>query len=250
MVKKPKFCILSAQRSGSTWLKSLLNSHPQITALDELFIDKSNAKGWEKEFFSPFYQYKKDKNRLRSLIVFEYLESLDDCNKKAFEIVGFKLMYNQIKKYPEIILKMFFDKYCIIHLVRKNHLDILISLTSANQYDMFHVKQDSSEVKTIALETSSLIKKLNYHKRRYQMFKTFLTLLPIKVIEVDYESLVNDKNKTLDTLTDFLQVNRVSIPLDSDHKKVNPGFYRDKISNYHQVLETLKHTEYASFIKE
>ena len=35
---KKKFCIITTQRSGSAWLVSLLDSHPQIKALYEIFL--------------------------------------------------------------------------------------------------------------------------------------------------------------------------------------------------------------------
>ena len=66
--KLAKFCLLTTQRSGSTWLTSLLNCHPELRMLpDELFKlteggikqDFDNNENWINEQLISFVEFRK-----------------------------------------------------------------------------------------------------------------------------------------------------------------------------------------------
>ena len=113
--KVQKFCILTTQRSGSTWLSTILDSNSIIQGFRELFIDREFI--FLDTKLSTFLLYQKNNSsKKRPQIIFEYLNELDNYMTER-EAVGFKLMYGQLLDYPEIVWKLIKDRYKIIHLV-------------------------------------------------------------------------------------------------------------------------------------
>ena len=246
---KKKFCVVSAQRSGSTWLIQLLNSHHQIKTFNaEPFLQQEN---WFDDVFVPYHHFKQNSTDSRFQTMFKYLDILEEYDSEPHDIIGFKIMYNQIKEYPEFLIKILLDKYRIVHLVRRNHLDVLISGSVAKQYGVYHVKKATSGIRAVTIETASLIDRLDYFENRYRLFKSLLKIFPLPVLEVNYESLAKNKNETLKLIADFIQADSQSLTLDSKLKKVNSGSYQEKIANYEQVAAILKqHSKYAAFLND
>lgn len=247
MSQRKKFCVVTTQRSGSTWLSRLLDSHPQIKAFEEPFIWREHRPGWKDAYLPTYYDYKTKSASQSPLILFRYLDllnSYDDGN--SYDAIGFKIMYNHVRDYPNILIKFILDNYKIIHLVRKNYLDILISKAVSEQYGMWHSKVDT-KTKQIVLEPSTLISQLEKCDRKYQIYHALLKVLPLPVMEITYESLLVDQNRVLCQVADFLQVDSESITFKSDLKRLNKGAYSEKIINYDRVISILKDSKYAHF---
>ena len=95
-------------------------------------------------------------------------------------------MYNGIKHNPEVLIKLFTDKYRIIHLVRRNHLDLTVSRTVGRQQGLHHLSETRARekelygsklknrpVKPITLDTLSLIKTFDSCERFLNMQNYF-----------------------------------------------------------------------------
>ena len=250
---KKKFCVISTQRSGSTWLIQLLNSHHQIKSFDaEPFLDRTYKKeSFYDDVFVPYQYFKQNSKTLRPRTMFKYLDILEQYDRESHDTIGFKIMYNQVIRNPEFFIKILLDRYRIVHLVRRNHLDTLISELVGEQYGVYHLKKASRENRVVKIEPSSCINTLNYCENIYLFFKLFLKVFPLPVLEIKYQSLVDNKNETLKQIADFLQVDSNLLSLDSKLKKVNPGSYKDKIANYEQIAAILEqHPKYAAFLND
>ena len=252
--RKNKFCVITTQRSGSTWLSTLLDSHPQIKAFEEPFTWRKYRPNWTDKNFPTYYDYKNNTSTKSPWVLFNYLDILDSYKaEKDFEIIGFKVMYHQILTNPELLIKLVLDRYKIVHLFRQNHLDILISRAALRQHNIVHsnllsADQVQSKRKPVVLEPSSLIKELSRLDRNYKVMRTFLKLMPLPVLEMKYESLVENQEKILCSIANFLEVDSTSVTFNSKLKRVNPGVYEDKIANYDQVVKTLEGSKYANFL--
>jgi LPS sulfotransferase NodH len=133
MSKKPKFCVITTPRSGSTWLATLLDSHPQIKSFEEPFIWRADRPNWTDQEFPTYYDYKTSVHQKSIFTLFKYLDILNSYKSETdFNIIGFKIMYNQIQENPEVMVKLLLDKYRIIHLIRQNYLDVIISRAKSN----------------------------------------------------------------------------------------------------------------------
>lgn len=261
--KTTKFCILSTQRSGSTWLTELLNNDPQVVTLGELFLwrNKTNKlstivpKDYQNQYSSTqtmkistptFCDFATSKSGVRPWIIFKYLEQFDVYSEK-YSAVGFKLMYNQLLLRPEILVKFAIDGYKIIHLVRKNYLDILISKASMKQHGYVHLKSNIDTL-PVTLEISSLLQKLSFREFVSITIQKLLNILPNSVLEISYESLCSDKTKAMSHITDFLEIPSKEIEYISSLKKINSGSYHKKITNYEQVKEILEGTRFQNLL--
>jgi LPS sulfotransferase NodH len=249
MNNKTKFCILTSPRSGSTWLSSLLKSHPQIQSFGEAFLWRKKG-GWNDKIFIRYYDYRQSNSLWRPWVVFKYLDILDNYQGKPHNAIGFKLMYFNILEQPEILLKFIRDRYRIIHLVRENHLDVVISKAIGRQFGVFHTDKTSSQSKQVILNTSSLIRTFYLYSLMHQIAAMFLKLMPLPVLKVTYESLKTNRQETLRSITDFLGVDSQDILFESELKRVNPGSYKEKIANYDQVEKTLINSKYAHFLQD
>ncbi|MGB7414143.1 MAG: sulfotransferase [Thermosynechococcaceae cyanobacterium] len=260
--KKNKFCIITTQRSGSTWFQDLLSCHPKIKVFGELFLwrqeweRKKTQPGtcktlWEKDNLLPhpsYYRFANSNFGSRPQIIFKYLDQLHTY-PESHQALGFKLMYNQLLPRPEILFKLIKDEYKIIHLVRGNYLDILISKASLQQNNAVHLKgKQESNTSEVSLNSSNLLRDLRIRESIATFMKTILHLLPNQVLEINYESICTDKDLAIQSVIDFLEVPKLDITYKSEFQKVNHGAYRQKISNYEEVIEVLKGSKFGNLL--
>ena len=243
-----KFCILTTQRSGSTWLSTILDSNAKIQGFRELFIDR--------EFVFPdskldtFILYKKNNaGKKRPRITFNYLSKLDDY-AEAREAIGFKLMYDQLIDYPEIIVKLIQEKYKIIHLVRENYLDAIISSKIKDEQGIVHTKV-KIEPKEVYLEPMWLIKRLNKQAMKIKTASIILSLLPNKVLNITYNDLRVNQEKTLSSISNFLELSlSQEDQFKSELKKSNNKSHRQIIKNYDEVNLALAETKFFPLLNK
>jgi LPS sulfotransferase NodH len=265
-----KFCIITTQRSGSTWLQELLNCHPQINIFGELFLWGKNRSEWMKKSLPEIYynhhttsksetdiqlersmpKYKdfkiKHKLKLRPWSIWQYLELLENNDRYPYA-VGFKIMYNQLLPRPEILIKMAAKNYKLIHLVRQNHLDVFISKSSMKQHGLVHLKDDI-DPKKVTLDITSLLQKLKFRDGMISTARQALKLVPCPLLEITYESLYSSRDDILDSIVKFLDIQDMNIDYTSNLRKINKGLYHEKIENYEEVKEALLKTKFKDLI--
>ncbi len=120
-----KFILLSSQRSGSNFLQSLLNSHPEILVGGELFNRND-------QFMNDFL--------IKNNIQFKNVDPAE-CIKKYFSrslkrgtnYIGFRLFYTHLRNKRELIWNTlkYTPDFSLIHLQRKNMLKKYLSLKLA-----------------------------------------------------------------------------------------------------------------------
>lgn len=256
-----KFCILTTQRSGSTWFSELLNNHEDICMLQELFLRKKtrrkgvyskNPREWPgapKEKFAHYRNFiDRPESGVRPISTFRYLNEFGECFSNKYYSVGFKLMYNQLVKQPEVLLKLAVDNYKIIHLIRSNYLDVLISKTRLKKGGSSHAKS-KLDMEPVILETSSLLRNISIQRNLNLFFSAALKLFPNPTLEVSYCDLKNNRKGTLESVEDFLGVRRMNFSsYESRLHKMGEGTYKEKIMNYKQVEEVLSGTKYESLL--
>lgn len=161
-----KFIIISAPRSGSSYLRYMLNSHPKIRCKGELLNKK----------------IKKIKPYLKREI----------WNTKGFEAIGFKILYDQAEKYK---LWNYISQYKVIHLIRRNKLDMLLSEELAKEHKCF-ISFDKKDVYTrpVTISLEKLEQKVQYCKEMQEKVDELFS----DKINVYYEEL--DTNPILDWL--------------------------------------------------
>ena len=161
-------------------------------------------------------------------------------------------MYNQIKVQSEILLKIVLDNYKIIHLVRENYLDTILSKKNAwgkGNKGIVHTKEEV-KIEAIYLEPLSLLKDISQREFKQKIIKKIVNILPNQVMLVTYESLLSDRDNILDSISEFLQVKKSGITYNSPLKKISKGTYKEKIANYEDVEKVLSGTRFEKLLNE
>ena len=248
-----KFCLISTQRSGSTWLIDILDNHPMIKAYEEIFIINPNRiKPSNRKLLPPvrYYRYKKC-FWSRPLKTFSYLNFIQNTESQN-QFVGFKLMYNQLKAYPEILIQLVLQQYKIIHLVRSNSIDVVISSEFMKKTKIAHKKKTTinfPENRVIYIDPKKLLYKLRRHKINLRRMQYILRCLPLDTLNVFYDELQEDKDICFKDILKFLGIDKKSSSqLHSNFSKVNPGYHWQKIKNYNEIRSCLKGTEFYKLL--
>ncbi len=254
-----KFLVLATQRSGTVFLESILNSHPDIYCTGErLLYNNVNSfiDFWDKKV-------KEDKINLTpkysSKVLYNFMDEY--FNARTEKAVGFDVKYNQYFTIANMHTVLQKHDIRIIHLIRENILKTLISLRlNVMQRELnrkSHTKEKVKAVK-IRLETGNkLIKELNRRDEQIQYFKQLLSSY-FPYLELHYEKFFPENQgeaqtirpEILSSITEFLEVNLGENKMSTPYRKTNPVGLRDLLENYDEVYKTLISTRFAHLLNE
>lgn len=249
------FVLLSTQRSGSTWVIDMLNSHPAITAYSELLLENAHGKpewGGAKDlgFWNDYYgtEHARCSDTPRRGLLYKYLDQVY-APRANCSAIGFKLMYGQFGAFPELFDYMKKREVKVVHLIRENLLDILLSKETASQRDIFHsrVEDQLGEVR-INLDTRQLLQRLETQLGGMERARRIFEGSGLPYLEVMYEDLISDA-AWFDQILDFLCVSTARASLSSSLKKLNKAPHRDLIENYESVETVLRGTRFEALLR-
>lgn len=255
--------VIGTQRSGTTVLRSLLDSHPDIKAFGEVFLPRHKK---QKECFYHFLkniclediEYVVPSPETNSKLFNLYLEYLEGLTKGS-TLISIDCKYNFLlgalslgedcnRHKPFLLERMRKNNFHIIHLKRKNVLASLVSskLSTKNQV---WATNDLSRLKhnTIYLPCENLLSDL---KSRVANNLHFSTLLAGKsTLEINYEDMFNDESfssELLNTLAEFLNIPNSFNPEPLYLKMTSP--LSEAIENFDEVHRVLSGTEFESML--
>jgi LPS sulfotransferase NodH len=250
-----KFVLITTQRSGSTWIVEMLNSHSCVTMYSELFLlankEKPTWAGNKNIFLWNAYRKQIKKNNRTSFLPLDLFRYLDQVYSPASQVdaKGFKLMYNQLIKTPLILVYLLVKRVSIIHLIRENVLDVLLSEKATIVRGMAHSKDGSHEKIEIHLEANSLITALNWKMRKILVSRFFLANLGLPYKEIVYEDMLSGKYG-FEHILDFIGIDKNSDKLKATLQKLNKSKYEDLIYNYDEVYDILKNSKFHYLLNQ
>ena len=247
-VRKTRFVVFTTQRTGSTWLMSVLNNQDGVSGQGELFLPRprSQERRWDSDFAWPRYVESRERfGSRRPFSVYRYLKDLYDSQNS----VGFKLMYSQLKSYPEILPFLVREKIDVVHLVRRNHIDVLISFALKRQIGRAHVLSaaDRPKDETVELDAGSLLRDLRRLQFKQELGRGTLRLARLRHFEVAYEDLIVDP-RHFRPLFDFLRIPFEGAALDSAILRTRTGSQREVLANYDEVQRALAGSRYSHLL--
>jgi LPS sulfotransferase NodH len=242
------FVVLTTQRNGSTWFMSVLNNYDDVIAQGELFLPRprSTKKRWDSEFAYTRYFESGTQYGVRPFSVFRYLDAFFAQGKH----VGFKLMYSQLRTYPEILVYLLRRPVQVVHLVRANHLDVLISFALKRELGKAHVldAKDRPNEMVVELPPESLLRNLRWLQFKHDAARRLLRLCRIPHVEVAYEDLVRDPGR-FDSILEVLGIPAPGHEPRSHILKTRLTGQRDVVSNYDDVERVLANTRFAGLLE-
>lgn len=243
-----RFVLLASQRTGSTWVLSALNRDPRVTTYGELFIAGGrSAPRWAGERDVPHWELHRDEV---SDDLEGYLENLVWRERPGVEAVGFKLMYGQAGTYPTLLDHLFDRGGRVIHLVRRNLLDVVVSKEVAVARDVFHaLPGDPVAPVTVRLNAGELPERLAAAEHEVDRHRARLADLGAPRLEVAYEDLVADPDGGFEALLAFLGLTPPAAPLHSPLRKLVTGSHAEVIENYGTVADALAGTRWRTWLR-
>ena len=242
-----RFVILTSQRSGSTWLVSLLNQLNETTAYGELFLPRKHQKDWDADFAYPrFVEVRSQKKGMRPVQVFRYLDTV----YQPSGAVGFKLMYSQLFHYPELLIYFWAHRVQVIHLVRRNPLDLVISQVLKRKLQTSHRLSGDAPPQDVQIEINpqTLIRKLRTRQRKIKRGQWLLRLSGLRSMEIGYEDLQKDPS-VFQSLCRFLSIQTETVMPESRFQKVRLESQGQIIKNYSEVKKVLEGTHFNSYLE-
>ncbi len=254
------FIILASPRSGSTFVHDMLNSHPNVRVYGELFLSRPPRERplWEPndlEFARVFVA--RHPPWARSYWAIRYLQRVFD--QPTQRAAGLKLMYEQVRVWPETLLYAAVRRVRVIHLVRHNLLDIVLSERVRQKTGLWHITNDGRPPLPggtppppglkIRLEPEELVNSLTRLARNQRFFRTWLASTRAPALEVGYEQLVGEPERFAGTL-EFL-----GLPpndwrlLRTGLEKINTRTHGELIENISEVQARLSRTHFADLLR-
>ncbi|KAG2592224.1 nodulation protein H-like isoform X1 [Panicum virgatum] len=239
------FAILSMQRSGSGWVETLLNSHPNISSNGEIFSVKERR--------SNVTAITKTLDKLYNL---DWYSSA--AKNECTAAVGLKWMLNQgLMKHHQEMVKYFNRRgVSAIFLLRRNLLQRYVSIL-ANAHDSAmkqlngthkaHVhSKDEAEILAQYKPTIDRKMLITELKRSDKLASDALVNFKnTRHIVLYYEDVVRNRTKLMDVL-DFLRMPKRK--LSSRHVKIHTKQLCDHIDNWADVNNALMGTRFESFL--
>lgn len=214
-----KFVILSQQRSGSTLLVSLLDSHPDICCMGELM----------------YYR------RVSPMAYLSCLERVTD--QKSF---GFKLMPNHIgyqgrSDADRFISELYNAGYRVVKLARRNLFHSAISLLYAQKRKKYHYNR--SEIKQglprLELNPAHVEQTLTWFQEMAELQERITRSIPhLPLVYEEHLIEPTIQQTTVEMIIDYLGLPHFR--LRSDLARITSKDYSDQIANMDEIREALK----------
>ncbi len=254
MTGATRFIVAGTQRTGTTLLRTSLNSHPQVSCHGEVF--KLGRTPYALPDGYRHYTRAKLPRRINALLcgrssVRAFLrEMFSEADRAA---IGFKLMLSHCKSRPDVwdVTKSFQPR--VILVTRSNVLKTLVSRRAAASSGVYHISR-SLPVKTavtewsvrpVPLDPRTIIRDLEAISAESSEWRAMIPELPH--VEVVYEDYVRDQSSWNARLASFLGV--PARDLHSDLKKISSDRLREAIANFDEIAPVLAGSAYASCLE-
>ncbi len=260
MAARP-FILLATQRSGSSWVQEMLNSHPDLKVYNELFqVDAEGISIWEPRDIEFANTYLKTHMRVpwlsRDYWTIRYVRHV--FRQPDVRGVGFKYMYDQVRHSRAVLPYAAVARVPVVHLIRKNLLDVVISSALAKATGFYHRPTDgrppipwapaAPAEDRITLDPADVLRQLTELARRRDRYRRWLSLTLTPTCETEYEELTADPS-AFGRILAFL-----GIPADdwskltSGLKKVRSKPQSSVVENFEELQARLTGSGFESFL--
>lgn len=252
MINPPrKFIITCAARVGSTMLRHLLDSHPQIQCFGEV-LSYPRAPG----LITNKFQEEKSSEEFDKMLLDNPTKMLFGYIFKfpGFLAVGLKIKYSELdmgKRFRPLLEKLHQDKtVSIIRISRRNMLKRYVSHQLAIKTGIMKAGSNyqhraSPDQSMTTINIKKFIENVLYEKAveyRYEIY-----FKQHRVFELFYEDILDSSNGKLAELQKFLDVD--IHPLKSVTAKINSDSLEDIVENYAKLKHELRNTPYAVYFE-
>jgi LPS sulfotransferase NodH len=240
MNSRSKFVIIGTQRTGTTYIRTMLDNHPDVRCIGEAFLQTKQGSeyfhNFKKNYHNGFFKNTFNQNK----IIKHYFDVIFDQDQ--YKAIGFKLMLNQSKN-P---IKRYIEKndLKIMIVTRENILKTYISRETAKKSNIFHLKDYKKKVEKIHLDADQLIGKL---KKIEKENENLLCYTRKDFLHITYEAVLMSAGNEFKRMLRYIGVDEEFI-LSSPLKKINPNTLPEIVANFSEVERLLMNTRYERYL--
>jgi hypothetical protein len=227
-------------------LISILDKLENTSAYGELFLKRKRVWDAGSMDYPRFIEARPKGTAIRPFSVFSYLDHL--YGKPG--AVGFKLMYSQLRQFPEILAYLVRHRIYVVHLVRQNHLDVLISGAIRAKAGRAHLLPGQSRPADVRIELDpkTLLDQLGRLRTNIIRARRLLKWCGLPHIEVSYEKLTRNQAQFSSVLRFLSMDARGGIP-QSELTRIRKEGHVQVISNYDEVKKALAGSIFANLLE-
>lgn len=240
--KPIRFLIVTIGRTGSTRLRLLLDSHPQVLCHGELY-------GGNLGTLAP-----SDSHLHAQLLAEREADPASFLAKRAFatesmKAVGLKVLRSQLMDWPGLLEALRADfSVRVIHLVRKNGLKRFLSEYFVGTVTHKHLLLPGEavpDVKPVEMPVELLLSDLRRVEEQSAEIRSLFAGHPFH--ELTYEESLEDNGLALQAVQSFLGVPLA--PLTSPIRKVLPDDPKLLVANFEEVSRALTGTPHEWMVR-
>ncbi len=228
------YVILFIERDGSTYLTSLLMSHPDVAAVYERFaVMRQNGASaqdqiqWADNFFTP------------SLI-------------NRYAAVGFKTKLVDVIDIDGFTALLRRKNVHIIHMQRHNRVKAVVSRVNARRlYEAsgkWNLYSETDRLPPAAIDLDEFRQFLKEREQADAELEAYVRELGLPAVKIVYEDLQTDKTATLEKVFHLLKLRK--LPLEGKTLKNTQDDLRKAVLNYDELREYYKGTGYEAMFDE
>jgi len=263
--ERTKFIILCAARTGSTMLRHLVDSHPEVCCYGEIMAFERTPDRWNSD------EEPVDRNETAVVVSLKsaqrerrikrrwLMELYRDGPRQFLEefglyppwakAIGFKV------KYDELILPDYawllewlrnHREVSVIHLRRENRLKRFISqVTATKVYGVYSITSEEERPATakLSLTLEECLEDFARTEAREHLFREYFK--DHAMLETSYEAVVSNRDNIHGRMAEFLHV--APAVLTTPTLKINPDDVREMLENYDALAAALRDTPYDGF---
>jgi len=149
-------------------------------------------------------------------------------------------MYSQLKVYPELLVYFKLKQIRLVHLVRRNDLDTVVSEQLAASTGVFHRRSNGqhSDVANLRLDPAHVVRRVRRLRRTKQTARWLIQIGGLCSKEVAYEDLVAQP-EALERITAYLGMHS-DASRESHLRRVRRQPLDMLISNYAEIAAALR----------
>ena len=248
------FVALTFPRSGSAWLIDTLDSHPRVVAYGELLRRGTDgALGYGADDISCFPEYlaaRRAGTHGQAVQRLVYLRTVFR-DRPGVGAAGFKLMYGQVRESPGILQYLALRRARVVHLVRANLLDAVISYEVAKTTGVFHPHHgEAVPLAVVHLDANGLRERLEHMEWSIARARSWLERYRLPRIDIAYEELVGRGEDTFGRILRFLDVDPDVQALDSSLVRTTTRSPMELVENADDVRAVLIGTRFEWMLGE
>jgi len=235
-----KFIVLTEQRSGSTFLGSLLNQHSNILFGGELFLQSTHPKCWV--IHDQIQVEELVQGDFSSFVGFRgHTKPIEDISAKGLVLHGHQVVPRlaEFEQISEI------ENLQVINLVRTNKLKRHVSQLVAAKTNAYQKTAETSDEKpTVWVNYNDFINEVKNLEQRQVHLRSYFS--SAQILDVSYEDVITNTSDVLTSVYSFLGLPLIEEALGSETsvQKQESRPLSEVIENYTYINNLLQEGGY------